>query len=136
VQSVTERRNAMSVISSLLSRRTWWTALIGLSALATWVVAFGVGWRAWILTGPDLGIVAHVTAVGVDAAPWMIVAAILTLTTVVMGIGVSLVRHLVDGPVASLPTLPTLDEREPQAELPEASAPKALDASQGDDELA
>ncbi len=115
----------MSVISSLLGRRTWWTALVGLAALATWVVAFGVGWRAWILRGSEVGIVAHVDAVGVAAGPWMIVAAILTLTTVVMGIGVSLVRHLVDGPVESLPTLPTLEEPEPEPELPELSEPAA-----------
>lgn len=124
----------MSVISSLLSRRTWWTALIGLAALATWVVAFGVGWRAWILTGSQFGIVAHVAAVGVDAGPWMTVAALLTLTTVVMGIGVSLVRHLVDGPVESVPTLPTLEEREPLPELPEESAPKELSAPESADE--
>ncbi len=119
----------MSVISSLLGRRTWWTALVGLVALATWVVAFGVGWRAWILTGPDFGIVAHVSAAGVDAGPWMIVAAILTLTTVVMGIGVSLVRHLVDGPRESVPTLPTLEEHEPEPELSEPAARKELGAA-------
>lgn len=123
----------MSAAASPFARRNWWTALVGMSALATWVVAFGVGWRAWILRGPDVGVVAHVDAAGAAAAPWMIVAAVLTLTTVVMGIGVALVRHLVDGPVRTEPTLPTLEEREPLPELPEQGVPASPAAADSDD---
>lgn len=122
----------MSGAASVLARRNWWTVLIGLVAAATWVVAVGVGWRAWILRGSEVGIVAHVDAVGVAAGPWMVVAAILTLTTVVMGIGVSIVRHLVDGPVESVPTLPTLEEQEPLPELPERRPAPELGAAPDD----
>lgn len=90
----------MSRQGVVLGRRTLWTGLVGLAALSFWVVAIGVGWRAWLLTGPDFGIVGHVDAFGQQAAPWGIVAAILTLTTAVMGVGTALTRHVVDIAVA------------------------------------
>lgn len=120
----------MSRLGAVLGRRTLWTTLVGLVALAFWVVAFGVGWRAWLLTGPDLGIVAHVDAFGLQAAPWGIVAAILTLTTVVMGVGTAVTRHLVDGVAVRQPMA--------RSELAAASAPPALgspvDDGPGDDQ--
>lgn len=100
----------MSGVMSLLGRRTLWTAAMGVLALAFWVVAFGVGWRAWLLTGPDLGIVAHVDAFGLQAAPWGIVAATLTLTTVVMGVGTAITRHLVDGMAGSSAVAGEIDD--------------------------
>jgi hypothetical protein len=116
----------MTSATSFFARRTWWTALVGLVALAAWVVAFGVGWRAWILAGSKAGIVAHVDAAGVAAGPWMILAALLTLTAVVMAVGIAVVRHLVDGPVESVPELPSLEEHKA---LPVASSA----ASSGDE---
>jgi hypothetical protein len=112
----------MSRGTSFLTRRTWWVAAVALVALAFWVVAFGVGWRAWILTGPRPGIVAHTAEAGLAAAPWMTVAATLTLMTAVMGVGLALVRHLVDGPVEVDEPLEELPELEPREPLPELGA--------------
>lgn len=124
----------MSGAPSVVARRNWWTALVGLGALATWIVAIGVGARAWILEREPVGIVAHVDAVGASAGPWMTLAAILTLTTVVMGLGVSLVRHLVDGPVASTPSLPEVEEVPALPRADEQDPVQRAEAELSDDE--
>lgn len=87
----------MSERTSPLAQRKLWAWLVGLAAMAFWVVALGVGIRGWILTDDSLGIVAHTEGFGRDAMPWMIVASILTLTTASMGIGIAVVRHLAEG---------------------------------------
>jgi hypothetical protein len=120
---------------SVLLQRRLWTALVALAALAFWVAGTGVGWRAWILTGPRPGIVAHTEAFGLAAAPWWIVASVLSLMTVVMGIGVSLTRHLVDGkvepvpPVEPVPELPALEPKEPRPTIPAGPQANADDPS-------
>lgn len=108
----------MARLGTIVRQRTLWTALVGLAALAFWVVAFGVGWREWILTGPGPGIVAHTSYAGTAAMPWLVVAAILTLTTVVMGVGLAVVRHIVEGTTVRTP--PTSDGA-PIGELPPGS---------------
>jgi hypothetical protein len=125
----------MSRNGSFLAQRTLWTAIVGLAAAAFWVVAVGVGWRAWLMAPPNLGIVGHVDAVGVQAASWATVAAILTLTTVVMGIGTAITRHLVDAPalrpaVEPRPAVDPTPALEPEAPLPDPLElePAAADA--------
>lgn len=102
---------------SVLMQRTLWTVPIALVAIAFWVVGIGVGWRAWLMIGPDLGIVGHTDAFGRSASMWFIVAAILTLTTVVMGVGVAILRHVVDATVESSPVLETVAVVEAVPEL-------------------
>lgn len=97
----------------LIQQRWLWTALVGGAAAAFWVVGLGVGWRAWILAPTAGGIVAHAQAFGTDASLYWIPASVLTLTAAVMAIGLSVVRHLVDGPVDSVPEQPTLPELAP-----------------------
>lgn len=105
-------------------QRHLWTVLLGLAALAFWVVGLGSGWRGWILTGRNFGIVAHAQGFGVEAYIWWIPASVLTLATVVMAVGVAVVRHLVEGPLPvrlvseQEPGLVPLPEREPLPEQP------------------
>jgi hypothetical protein len=113
---------------SVVAERRIWVLLVGLVALAFWVVALGVGLRAWFVLGPQPGLVGHVSAFGDAAAPWMIVASVLTLTTALLGIGHAIVRHLVDGPVVTQETLP---ERKP---LPERTVEPRQDTLAGDPE--
>lgn len=94
--------------------------LVGLAALLFWVVGVGAGLRGWILTEDDWGIVAHAQGFGLEAFVWWIPASVLTLTAVVMAIGTSVVRHLVDGPVDSVPAV----EPKPQKPTKQAVPPK------------
>lgn len=79
-----------------------WTAVMGLAALAFWIVGLGAGLRGWILEDDDLGIVAHAQAFGVEASAWWTPATVLTMTTVMMALGTAIIRHLAreDGPPA------------------------------------
>lgn len=86
----------MSEHTSPFAQRQLWAWLVGLAAVAFWVVALGVGLRGWILTDDSLGIVAHTEGFGRDAMPWMVVASILTLTAASMGVGIAIVRRLAD----------------------------------------
>ncbi|MEZ5310706.1 MAG: hypothetical protein R2735_08980 [Microthrixaceae bacterium] len=112
----------------LVKQRRFWTVIVGLFALASTVVAIGVGARAWILADINSGIVAHAAAFGEGASVWIITAAVLLLTTVVMGVGTSVVRHLASpgddaGVTPALPvkeTLPTKETLEPKEQIPEA----------------
>ena len=96
-------------------QRQAWTMVMGLAALAFWVVGLGAGWRGWILAS-DGGIVHHAQAFGVEANIWWIPATVLTLTTVLMGIGISIIRHLVDDVVEVTPGSDTRREEEPVSE--------------------
>lgn len=128
----------------LVKQRRFWTVIVGLFALASTVVAIGVGARAWILADINSGIVAHAAAFGEGASVWIITAAVLFLTTVVMGVGTSVVRHLaVQGDeVEATPTLPvkqTLPAKEilePKEQLPEVKpVVGSQDAPKSGDEL-
>lgn len=94
-------------------QRPLWTVVVALAALAFWVAGIASGWRGWILSANDGGVVAHAQAFGDTAFVWWIPASVLTLTAVVMGIGTALVRHLVDGPVAAKPALEPKPEKKP-----------------------
>lgn len=98
----------------LWKQRQIWTILVALVALAFWVVGLGAGWRGWVLTPFDQGIVAHAQGFGVEAFIWWVPATIISLTAVIMAIGVSVVRHLVQGPTRT-PELEPLEPLEPQA---------------------
>lgn len=113
----------------LWKQRQIWTILVALVALAFWVVGLGAGWRGWVLTPFDQGIVAHAQGFGVEAYIWWIPATIISLTAVMMAIGISVVRHLVDGPTRALPELERFEPLEPLEPLEtlEAAGP-ALDA--------
>lgn len=129
----------MSRNGSFLAQRTLWTASVGVAAAAFWVVAVGVGWRAWLMTPDYLGIVGHVDAVGTQAAPWATVAAILTLTTVVMGIGTAITRHLVDAPALrpAAETRPAVDPApvlQPDEPLSDPLALEPAAATDGSDD--
>lgn len=137
-------------------QRHLWTVLMGLAALAFWVVGIGAGWRGWILTGRNFGIVAHAQGFGFEAYIWWIPASVLTLATAVMAVGVALVRHLVEGPLPvrvvseeepglvslpereALPEQPTLPEVEPVPETGDqsdavADAPPEEETAAGED---
>lgn len=133
---------------SVLAQRTLWIGGVALVAAAFWIVALGVGLRAWLTLGATQGIVGHAGAFGDAAAPYMITASVLTLTMAVLGVGLALVRHLVDGPVTvseplepleTLPELEPVPEREPMKELPSADeaadddAEPLADEGQSDD---
>lgn len=94
-------------------QRHIWTAIVALAALAFWVVGLGAGWRGWVLTPFDQGIVAHAQGFGVEAYIWWVPATIITLTAVVMAVGVSVVRHLAGVSTTASPGLEPVEPLEP-----------------------
>lgn len=101
----------MDRTTPIWKQRAVWTGLVGLAALAFWVVGIGAGWRAWIL-GVDAGIVAKAQQFGTDAHIWWIPAAILTLTAVTMATGIAIVRQLAGGVTGAAAAKPTVPEKE------------------------
>ena len=104
---------------SSATRNTLWTALaavLAVGALACWVIAFGVAWRAWILVGSEFGIIAHVDASGQQASTWGIVGSILWLAAIVTAIAAAAFRrfdHATTAPVDAVVVediVPTTDE--------------------------
>lgn len=76
--------------------RRWLVAsyLVGVAALAFWVVGMAAGIRGWILTEDDVGIVAHSQGFGNLAFVWWVPAAILTLTMAAAAIASPFLRRL------------------------------------------
>lgn len=107
-------------------QRQMWTIIVGLVALAFWVVGVGAGWRGWVLTPWDQGIVAHAQGFGVEAYIWWIPATVISLTAVVMAIGIAVVRHLVEGPSRGLLELEPVEALEPKEPF---DSPGAVTAS-------
>lgn len=120
----------MSNTTPLWKRRQLWTIVMGLAALAFWVVGIGAGARGWILSADSGGIVSHAQGFGTAAYVWWIPASVLTLTTVVMAIGLSIVRHLVDGPVEVSPERRTVPEKKPLTPKQPKPPQEAKDASE------
>lgn len=119
----------METSTPFLKRRLVWAAVVGLGALAFWVVGLGTGMRGWILSDDARGIVAHAQAFGEQAYIWWIPATVIGLTAVVMASGASIVRHLVDGPTEvlepreALEPKETLEPKEPVPSLDPADGP-------------
>lgn len=103
----------METTTPFWKRRQLWAVLVGVVALAFWLVGLGAGLRGWMLTEDDRGIVAHAQGFGDMANVWWIPATIITLTAVIMALGTSIVRHIVDGPPAVLEVEETLETIEP-----------------------
>lgn len=120
----------MSGRTSLVAQRRVWTIAVGLLSAAFWIVALGVGLRAWLVLGSRPGIVGHATEFGQKAAPYMITASVLTATTAIMGVGAAVVRHLVDGPVE---VLEPKEQREPVPTLPGKAGTEADTPGFGED---
>lgn len=119
----------------LWKQRQVWVAVVALAAIAFWVVGLGAGWRGWILTPTDTGIVAHAQGFGQEAFIWWMPATVISLTAVVMAVGVSIVRHLIDG-VAGVDEGSPLESFEPLEPFePADSAGNAEPGTTSGDEL-